>query len=353
MILGLHRFLRRNRAFLAGLGALSAVVIATVVGALLAPAISGPDPLAGPARVVEGIHNDTRTPFTMVSMPALMAHEYDVDPFHFTGTSSPGPGYVRHAIRYRSGDLHLTGTLLLPNRRPDAGVPLIVAVHGWRPPGDYVRGSGLVREENALARAGFAVLHPDLRNHAGSTVEDGGAVVTDPVGYPADVIAAVLSVQEARPRGIDLDRIGLLGRSMGGGAALQAAVSRPGLFDAVNLYSPISSLAADNLSRFAHWAPGLPDAVASVYGTPESDPGLWRDASARTFVDRLTMPVRIDHGTEDLVTVPEWSRATVEAMRDHGVDADLVLWPGEGHRFRDAWPSYSDELLDFFDTTLR
>ncbi|RYE80014.1 MAG: hypothetical protein EOO74_02815, partial [Myxococcales bacterium] len=176
------RGVRRPRPVLAGVAAVLSVALATVLGAALFPAISGPDPLLGPAPAVSGVHNDTRTPFNIVDLPALITHRPEVSDFRFTGTSIPGRGFVRHAISYRSDGLTLTGTLVLPNRRPDRGAPLIVAVHGWRPPGEYLRGSGLIREENSLARAGFAVLHPDLRNFAGSTVES-GAAVERPLGY--------------------------------------------------------------------------------------------------------------------------------------------------------------------------
>lgn len=348
----LRHQIRNRRPLLAGLGAVLTVVLATVGGAVLVPAISGPDPLVGPAPVVTGVHNDTRTPFTVVDMPALIAHTPEVSDFRFTGSSVPGRGFVRHAISYRSDGLLLTGTLVIPNQRPAAGAPLIVAVHGWRPPGEYVRGSGLIREENSLARAGFAVLHPDLRNHAGSTVES-GAPVAEPVGYPADVIAAVLALRQANSAGIDLGRIGLFGRSMGGGAALQAAVARPDLFDAMLLYSPVSSSSADNFERFAHWAPGLPDTVEATFGTPRTNPRGWQESSARAYVGRLTMPVQIHHGTADLVTLPDWSRATVAAMESAGVDAEFVPWTDEGHRFQGAWPAFQRRVNDFFGRHVR
>lgn len=341
-----------QRPLLAGLAGVLAVALATALGAALFPAMSGPDPQVGPARVLAGIHNDTRTPFNLVDVPALIKHEPVVSDFRFTGTSVPGRGFVRRSISYRTGDLELTGTLVLPNRRPRGGVPLIVAVHGWRPPGEYTRGTGLIREENALARAGFAVLHPDLRNHAGSTRESGDAVA-HPLGYPADVIAATLAIRQLDPAAVDVSRIGLLGRSMGGGAALQAAVARPDLYDALLLYSPVSSVAGDNFERFAHWAPGLPDKVADTFGTPESDPARWHDFSERNFVDRLDMPVQVHHGTADLVTLPEWSEATVAAMRAAGVRATMVRWPDEGHRFGSAWSTFQRQATAFFAATVQ
>ena len=63
--------------------------------------------------------------------------------------------------------------------------------------------------------------------------------------------------------------------------------------------------------------------------------------------------MRVHHGTADLVTLPEWSEATVAAMQGSGVDAQLVAWPDEGHRLRTSWPGFRDQLLDFFSAELR
>ncbi len=332
--------------------ATSVAVLTLLLGAVLIPAVSGPDRSAGPAAAVTGAANDTHSPFNVVSMPALISHRYAVSRLRFTGTSSPSRGFVRRAIGYRSGGLDLTGTLVIPNHPRAEGAPLVVTVHGWRHPGQYTSGSGLVREENALARAGFAVLHPDLRNHGGSTVERGSAN-PDRVGYPADVIAAVLALRKTGLAGIDPSRTGLLGRSMGGGAALQAAVARPDLFDAVELYSPVSSRASDNFARFADWSPGLRTRVRTAYGTPASNPAYWARISERSYVSRLSMPVRVHHGTRDRITLPSWSRAGVAEMRAQGVDAELRLWPGQGHRFGSAWPAFRRETLRFFGSQLR
>ena len=40
--------------------------------------------------------------------------------------------------------------------------------HGYIEPSIYVTGQGLAREQDALARAGFVVLHTDYRGHAAS-----------------------------------------------------------------------------------------------------------------------------------------------------------------------------------------
>jgi dipeptidyl aminopeptidase/acylaminoacyl peptidase len=329
------------------LAAVAGVAVTAAVWAL--PARSDAPPGAGPAPAVVGAADDTTTPFNLVDVPALVGRGYDGHGLALVGVVHRERSFTRWAIAYRGDGLKLTGTLTLPHRATPA--PVVVVAHGWSRPGHYTRGEGLLREEDALGRAGFAVLHPDYRNYGGSSVTS-GRPVAEPDGYPVDVVNAVLALRSGGVPGLDLTRIGLLGRSMGGGAALQAAIARPDLFRAVELYSPVSSSAADDLARWAPPGSALRTRVVRAYGTPVTNPAFWRRASARTYVDRLTMPVQIVHGTADPVCPFAWSVATAAAMRAAGVDVSLVPFAGEAHRFDRLWPRYRALMLGFWRQNL-
>jgi dipeptidyl aminopeptidase/acylaminoacyl peptidase len=335
------------RPLLAVVGAV--VGIGVAAAAWMIPARSDAPPGAGPAPAVVGAADDTTTPFNLVDVPALLTHRYDGHGLGLVGVVHREAAFTRWAIVYEGDGLRLTGTLTLPNRRTAA--PVVVVAHGWSHPGGYRRGGGLDREEDALGRAGFAVLHPDYRNYGGSAVTSGRAVA-EPDGYPVDIVNAVLALRTGGVTGLDLGRVGLLGRSMGGGAALQAAVARPDLFRAVELYSPVSSLAADDLDRWAPAGSALRARVERAYGTPATQPVFWHDASVRYYLDRLTMPVQVVHGTADPVCPFAWSVATARAMRAAGVQVDLQPFPGEGHRFDRLWPRYRAMMLDFWEHNL-
>jgi dipeptidyl aminopeptidase/acylaminoacyl peptidase len=320
------------------------VVLAATVALGIIPARSDAPPGAGPAPAVVGAAGDTTTPLNLVDVPALFDHRYDGRDLTLTGVLWRDPAYTRWAIAYRGDGLRLTGTLTVPQGAFPA--PVVVVAHGWASPGSYRRGAGLLREEAALAKAGFAVLHPDYRNYGGSDLARRDT--PDPVGYPVDIVNAVLALRSSGLPGLDLGRVGLLGRSMGGGAALQAAVARPDMFRALELYSPVSSLAADDLARWAPPGTPLRTRVASRYGTPATDPAFWRRASVREYVGRLRIPVQIVHGTADPICPFGWSVATARAMRAAGVDVDLVPFPGEPHRFDRLWPRFRDLMVDFW-----
>jgi uncharacterized protein len=327
-------------------GVLAALVVVAGCG------LRAPDPLAAAqaAVVVAAAHNDTTTPFNFVSVPALRAHRFDGRGLRLERVLVRDLALTRYAVSYRSGDLGITGVMDVPTR---AGRhPLVVLAHGWTPPDRYTSGSMLERERRALAEEGFVALQIDYRNHAGSTRESSGPV-SRPLGYPEDLVNAVLAVRRAALPFVDAGRVGLFGRSMGGGVVLNALAARPGLADAAFLYSPVSSSAADNYRRWVVPEPALRSRVEAAYGTPETRPRVWRQAGSRSYLDRVDVPVLVVHGTADTTCPVRWSRATVAALRAGGGEAQLVEYAGEGHRFEAAWSPMLHRALTFFRARLR
>jgi dipeptidyl aminopeptidase/acylaminoacyl peptidase len=320
------------------------LLVAVLVSAC-APAAS----LDRPGLPALGAHNDTSTPFNLVSVPALIEHRYDGRGFRTTGELAPTGSFTRMGVRYRSGPRPVPGVVVLP--RSSGPHPVVVIAHGWAPPARYRTGSMLEREQAYLAEHGFAALQVDYRNHAGSTQETAEPVAR-PLGYPQDVIDAVRALRRAQPSWADADRIGLLGRSMGGGVALDVLVARPELVDAAVLYSPVSASAGDNFDRWVRGSGPLEDKVVAGYGRPATHPRFWRQASARSYLGRVAVPVRIHHGTADLTCPVRWSRATARALTAAGKDVRLYEYDGQGHRFDEAWPAFMRRTVAFFAATL-
>ncbi len=115
--------------------------------------------------------------------------------------------------------------VVLPAVVPAGGAPGVVVVHGFAGSSRLMRAWSL-----ALARAGFAVAAPDLAGHGRSR-----AVLGTVEGLVADV-ARARDVLAAQP-GVDPDRIGMLGHSLGSGAVL-AALDAGVAAEAVVLVSP-------------------------------------------------------------------------------------------------------------------
>ncbi|HEU4491193.1 MAG TPA: prolyl oligopeptidase family serine peptidase [Jiangellales bacterium] len=283
-----------------------------------------------------------------VSMEALAQASYDGGDLQVGEVLDRNNAYTRYFVTYRSSGLRVSGVMNVP--AGDGPFPSLVLNHGYIDPAVYTNGRGLRREQDYLARAGFVVLHTDYRNHAQSD-DDSGNDLRLRLGYAEDAINAVLALRGSGLPYVDGGRIGMLGRSMGGGVTYQALVAQPGLVDAAVVYAPVSSDAVDNFDR---WTRGqaerraLADEVVAAYGAPEDAPEFWREVSPRTYFDRVTEPVLIHHGTADESCPIAWSEETYEAMVAAGVDAELLVYDGEPHAFEAAWPLSMERTVAFF-----
>jgi dipeptidyl aminopeptidase/acylaminoacyl peptidase len=348
--------------------AVALVVLALLVGGCTGTAGSGdagpapgeppssartaPSPPAATSTTAPPSLTQEATPPHPVSLPALFAKRYDGRRLRLGDVVVTTDAYTQRDVTYRSNGLTVSGQVLLPHGR--GPFPVLVLAHGYIDPAVYVTGQGLRREQDWLARAGYAVLHVDYRNHAASG-NDPRADLRLRLGYTVDVVNAVRAVRRAGLRRLDTDRVGLLGRSMGGGVVYNVLTVDPGLVDAAVVFAPVSSRAGDNFNRWIRDDPGragLSQQIIRAYGAPEDDRAFWRAASPRTYFDRITEPVLIHHGTADESCPIRWSRASLAALERARVDARMFTYPGEPHAFLAAWPTSMRRTVRFFERHL-
>ena len=308
------------------------------------------DEPSAPAPSASSLSPTTPPPPHPVSLPALMARDYDGRGLRVGDELLRTDAYTRYAVTYRSGDLRISGIMNVPHGR--GPFPALVLNHGYIDPAYYVTGQGLAREQDYLAREGYVVLHTDYRNHAGSD----NAAATERrlrLGYTTDVINAVLAIKRSQLPYLDGERVGLLGRSMGGGVTYNALVVQPGLVDAAVVYASVSTRTADNFNR---WIRGERDQLSrqiiDEYGSPERNPEFWRGVSPYTYLDRVTEPILVHHGTIDDTCPLRWTHRTVGELRRLGKDVRLQLYEGEGHTFYSDWTLSIRRSVAFFDREL-
>ena len=308
---------------------------------------SAPDPSPAPSPSQTSATRPPR-PVNPVSLPALMRKEYDGRGLRLREVLVEAEQYTEHYVTYRSGSLTISGVMHVP--RGKGPFPTLVLAHGYINPDVYVNGQGLSREQVRLAQAGFVTLHTDYRGHASS--EDGRRTQLNlRLGYTEDVINAVLALRRARLGFIDKQRIGLLGRSMGGGVVYNTLVVRPGLVDAAVAYAPVSSDTVDNFNRWTR-QDEVGARIIRTHGSPHQDPRFWRQVSPRTYFERVTEPLLIHHGTADESCPIRWSRQTVRALRRTGNDVRMYTYPGEPHAFIADWTLSMRRSVRFLDRHL-
>ena len=287
-----------------------------------------------------------------MSLPALARRGFDGGGLRLGAVRVTDAAYTQYAVSYRSNGLRISGILNVPTGQ--GPFPALVLAHGYIDPAYYVTGQGLRREQDWLARAGYVVLHTDYRNHAGSSA-DPAAGRRMRLGYTADVVNAVKALRRTDDVAVDDERVGLLGRSMGGGVVYNALVVAPGLVDAAVVFAPVSSSTADNFNRWIREDPGrdaLSDFILEEYGQPRENKRFWSQVSPRTYFDQVTEPVLIHHGTSDDSCPIRWSRETTRLMERAGVDVELRTYPGEEHAFGPDWPLSMRRTTAFFRSHL-
>jgi dipeptidyl aminopeptidase/acylaminoacyl peptidase len=285
-----------------------------------------------------------------VSLPALFEQDYNGGDLRIGRQLLETDRYTEYLASYRSGELRISARLAVP--KAPGPRPALVLAHGYIDPAYYVNGQGLTRERGWLANAGFIVLHTDYRNHASSS-DDPRAERRLRLGYTVDVINAVHALRRTDRLRVDDDRIGLLGRSMGGGVVYNALAVKPGLVGAGVVFAPVSSRTADNFNHFTRDDddPGDDSTARYIlrrYGEPRENRKFWREVSPRPYFDRVTEPVLIHHGTSDDTCPLRWSRATARAMERADVDVRLRLYPGEEHAFGPQFPLSMRRTVAFF-----
>lgn len=309
-----------------------------------------PTPSTSPDPTPSGEPGDDLPPVRdRVSLAALMREDVRGGPIRRTAALAETENWRSWAVTYTVNGATVSGELLVPKGR--GPFPALVLNHGYIEPSIYQLGQGMSREQEWLAAAGFVVLHTDYRGHAGS----------DPVAdldresrlvYTRDAIGAVEALE--REEYVDDDRLGFVGRSMGGGITYNAIVADPDLVDAAVVFAPVSSDFVDNLRQFTE--PNRPDGASALYarhGTPQERPAFYRGLSSRTHFDRIEVPVLIHHGTLDDTCPPAWSRETHRLMQRAGVDSTLVEWEGEGHAFGPRFADSMRRTVAFLRTQLR
>ena len=221
---------------------------------------------------------------------------------------------------------HVQGWLTYPTHfDPNKHYPVLVDVHGG--PSSSV-GSRWNTTNSAFSEAGYFTFQPNPRGSFGQGEAFTAANVKD-FGYGdlKDILAGVDTVEKLAP--IDPHREGLIGWSYGGFMTMfavtqthrfRAAVAGAGISDWQSYYGENS---------IDQWM--TPFFGATVY----DDPAIYAKSSAITFIKNVTTPTLVIVGDRDGECPAPQSFEFWHALRAENVKTQLVIYPAEGHRFKD------------------
>lgn len=237
---------------------------------------------------------------------------------------------VRHITWKAPDGTAVGGVLELPyGTKPDARLPLVVAMHGG--PTTATKTELSFDPHNGrlyFTAKGYAVLLPNYRGSTGY----GDQFVTDLIGHEndLDVKDILAGIQHLVQEGIaDPDRVGVMGWSNGGfltnclitltdpPVKIRAASSGAGILDTV-----------------AEWGFNDEPAYAMVFkkGLPWEQPETYRKTSPTYGLGNVTAPTLIHVGGSDDRCPPGHSRMLHRALKEYKqVPTELVVYTGEPH----------------------
>ncbi len=211
--------------------------------------------------------------------------------------------------------------------QPDTLPPLLVMAHGG--PTGAASASLDLRTQFWTSR-GFAVLDVNYRGSTGY----GRAYREKLNGYWGcyDVDDVVAGARYLVEQGLaDCRRMAIRGSSAGGFTTL-AALTFADVFTAgCSLYGigELESLALDTHKFESRYLDGL-------VGRYPQEKDIYVRRSPLNHVDRLSCPVIFMQGAEDRVVPPGQAEKMAVALKEKGIDAELLIFEGEQHGFRRA-----------------
>ncbi len=228
------------------------------------------------------------------------------------------------SIEWTNEGFHVQGWLTYPvHYDSHRTYPMIVSVHGG--PSASI---GARFGASTFAEAGYFLFQPNPRGSFGQGEKFTEANIKD-FGYGdlRDILAGMDAVE--KKVSIDRNREGLTGWSYGGFMTMfavtqthrfHAAVAGAGISDWKSYYGENS---------IDQWM--TPFFGATVY----DDPAIYAKSSAIEFIKQVSTPTLVIVGDRDGECPAPQSFEFWHALRAEGVKTQLVIYPNEGHGFRD------------------
>ncbi len=217
------------------------------------------------------------------------------------------------------------------NGIPTEPMPLVLMVHGGPNYRDFW---GFNPTHQWLANRGYAVLSINYRASTGfgkdhmhkGFGEWGGKIHSDLIDAVNWAIENKITTK---------DKVAIMGRSFGGYATLIGLTFTPDVFCCgVDIVGP------SNLETMAkHFPPywkAMQGAIHEMIGcdptTPEGKAYL-KERSPLYYVNKISKPLLIGHGANDVRVLQEESEQMVRALKANNIPVTYAIFPDEGHQF--------------------
>ena len=278
-------------------------------------------------------------------------------------TLPSGTNYNQYIASYESDGLKIYGLLTVPiSDPPTGGWPVIIFNHGYIQPEVYKTTERYVAYVDAFAENGYIVFKPDYRGHGESEGKPEGAYYSP--AYTIDVLNAVSSIKKFK--GVDPNRIGMWGHSLGGNITLRVMVVSPDVKAGV-IWAGVVGTYEELINKWRRGRPWIPSDreiqghVSSIrqnliekYGTPESNSSFWQSIDPRYFLQNISGAIQLHQGLADDEVPPLFSESLKNDLEKLGKTVELYTYEGGDHNL--SSPNFElamQRSVAFFDKYLK
>lgn len=296
-----------------------------------------------------GMNGHQTTSFDDLMIAALREREYGGGQIQIREVLAANSRFTRYLISYPSDGLTVYGFMNVP--AGEGPFPVIIAIHGYVDPLAYSTLDYTTRYADALAQAGYLVLHPNLRDYFPSDPDNTEGLFR--VSYAIDILNLIALIQEMGGQPGILEQaapqhIGLWGHSMGGGISLRVLTVTQAV-DAAVLYGSMSGNEQKNYEKVQEWSGG--EAGLRELSTP---PEILVNISPIYHLDWLQTPVSVHHGLNDESVPYDWSVELCNELFLLGKNFECYFYERQPHTFSgDSDRLFMERIIAFYDTYLK
>ncbi|MFW5884787.1 MAG: alpha/beta hydrolase family protein [Patescibacteria group bacterium] len=264
-----------------------------------------------------------------------------------------GSNYERFIVSYQSEGLKINGLLTRPlSPRPEGGYPAILFVHGYIPPKQYSTVDSYPTYQASLARQGFVTFKPDMRGHGDSEGEPVNAHFSEK--YVVDTLHALAYLKDYEDA--NSERIGYWGHSNGGEIGLRSAV----ITDEIKAYSFWAGVVGSYKDMLETYNQDIPFlnleekefSFVQENGLPSENPDFWNKIDPHRYLEEISAPIELHHGTDDDSVPIELSVSLKEAMEEEDKKVDLYEYADDDHDISQNSNRAFERTIKFYEENL-
>lgn len=300
-----------------------------------------------------------------LSIEYMRKQEYPGSDIVIEQTLPAGSNYSRYIASYKSDGLKIYALLTVPQgEKPKTGWPVIIFNHGYIQPEQYRTTEKYIAYTDAFSRNGYIVFRSDYRGHGSSEGKPEGAYYSP--AYTKDILNAVASIKKYKDA--DPYNIGMWGHSMGGMITLRSMVTIKDIKAGV-IWAGVVASYEDLANNWRHpdlnpkpFVPSEREQAArrpgrqqliDKYGSFEKNPEFWRSIAAISFVNDISGPVQLHHGTSDMEVPLLFSQKLEEALKNAKKKVELYTYEDDDHNISNNLNLALDRSVSFFDKYLK